>query len=476
MATPMTATQIIAQLKKWGIKYKEVKSWKTHNRNSVGAWGGMNGFIWHHTGADVSSANAASYAGSTLYNGLSTLPGPLCHFGLAPDGTVYLVGWGRANHAGGGDPAVLKHVVNEDYTGNLKPTKGNSNGTDGNAHFYGVEIMYSGSRKMTDAQYKTGLKLSAAILDFHNWTEKSVIGHGEWSNDKWDPGYASGKIMNMADIRKDVAATVKAGPKGTTPAPSKPAPKPTPTTGTYTVKKGDTLWSISQALKLSVDDLKSWNGLKSDDLSIGQVLKTKKPTTSTPKPPTTPTTPTVPVPVPVIVPKSHETKDVVTAQAAIALKAWPFISDIEKAAALPTGLLLAVGSRETNLTNVIGDGGHGFGVWQRDNRYWPVDETYLTDVEKQAKDAAQLLAANYKVLKSWDYAVAAYNAGVDGVQKALAALKSADAATTGGDYAADVLGRLAFTKDVVPTTTPAPTLEQRVADLEKESLRLKRSE
>jgi len=230
MATPMTASQIVAQLKKWGITYKEVKSWETHNRNAKGAWGGMNGFIWHHTGADVSTANAATYAGSTLYNGLSTLPGPLCHFGLAPDGTVYLVGWGRANHAGGGDPVVLQHVINEDYSGNLKPTKGNANGTDGNAHFYGVEIMYSGSHKMTDAQYKAALKLSAAILDFHGWTEKSVIGHGEWSNDKWDPGYASGKIMDMSAVRKDVLATLKAGPKPTTTTPTTPTKPTTPTT------------------------------------------------------------------------------------------------------------------------------------------------------------------------------------------------------------------------------------------------------
>ncbi|URM86620.1 LysM-like peptidoglycan binding protein [Streptomyces phage Spelly] len=234
MATPMTAAQVVAQLKKWGIKYKEVKSWETHNRNSKGAWGGMNGFIWHHTGADVASASADEYAGSTLYNGLSTLPGPLCHFGLAPDGTVYLVGWGRANHAGGGDPTVLNHVINEDYSGQLKPTRGNANGVDGNAHFYGVEIMYSGSHKMTDAQYKTALKLSAAILDFHKWTEKSVIGHGEWSNDKWDPGYASGKIMDMTRVRSDVADTLKAGPNAK-PAPTTPTTPTKPSTGGGTV-------------------------------------------------------------------------------------------------------------------------------------------------------------------------------------------------------------------------------------------------
>lgn len=224
MSKPMTPTQVVAQLKKWGIKYVEVKSWETHNRNAVGPWSDLKGFIWHHTGADTT--NPATYAGGVLYDGISGLPGPLCHFGLAPDGTVYLVGWGRANHAGGGDPAVLNHVINEDYTGQLHPTKGNSNGTDGNRYFYGVEIMYSGSHKMTDAQYKTALKLSAAICEFHEWTEKSCIAHGEWSSDKWDPGYASGKIMDMVKVRTDIKATMKAGAKPVVVTPPPTPPKP----------------------------------------------------------------------------------------------------------------------------------------------------------------------------------------------------------------------------------------------------------
>lgn len=210
MATPMTAAEVVAQLKKWGLRYVEISSWATHNRNSKGAWGPINGFIWHHTGADVTDAKA--YAAGTLYNGLADLPGPLCHFSIGADGTVYLVGWGRANHAGGGDPVVLQHVIAEDYTGQLHPTKGNSNGVDGNAHFYGVEIQYSGSHAMSPEQYATALKLSAAILAFHGWSEKSVIAHGEWSSDKWDPGYAPGKIMAMPDVRADVATTLTAGP------------------------------------------------------------------------------------------------------------------------------------------------------------------------------------------------------------------------------------------------------------------------
>ncbi|MGW2512542.1 hypothetical protein ACWC0A_24770 [Streptomyces scopuliridis] len=41
-------------------------------------------------------------------DGHSTLPGPLCHGVIGKDGVVHLVGYGRANHAGGGDPLVLK--------------------------------------------------------------------------------------------------------------------------------------------------------------------------------------------------------------------------------------------------------------------------------------------------------------------------------------------------------------------------------
>ena len=41
----------------------------------------------------------------------------------------------------------------------------------------------------------------------------------------------------------------------------------------YVVKKGDTLYSISKKYNTSVDNLKSLNNIKTDTLSIGQVLK-----------------------------------------------------------------------------------------------------------------------------------------------------------------------------------------------------------
>jgi len=42
--------------------------------------------------------------------------------------------------------------------------------------------------------------------------------------------------------------------------------------GTYSVQAGDTLYSISKRFNITVETLKKYNGLKSNDLSIGQIL------------------------------------------------------------------------------------------------------------------------------------------------------------------------------------------------------------
>ena len=45
---------------------------------------------------------------------------------------------------------------------------------------------------------------------------------------------------------------------------------------THTVKSGDTLWAISKTYGTSVSNIKSWSGLKSDTIWIGQKLTVKK--------------------------------------------------------------------------------------------------------------------------------------------------------------------------------------------------------
>lgn len=196
MASPMTAGQLLRQLDKWHVNYRTYKNWSYHNRNHVNKWGPVNGVLWHHTGTDSEDQR------DLLYDGYSGLPGPLCHFGIAQNGIVWLVGWGRANHAGLGDDDVLRALIREDRF----PVDNEAN-TDGNARLYGLEIWYDGSHKMTKAQYKSSLLVTAAICDLHGWSGKSVLGHKEWQPGKPDPGKTS-----MKKVRKDVSKTLISGP------------------------------------------------------------------------------------------------------------------------------------------------------------------------------------------------------------------------------------------------------------------------
>lgn len=127
---------------------------------------------------------------------------------------------------------------------------------------------------------------------------------------------------------------------------------------------------------------------------------------------------------------------------------WDWIRDAEDLLSVPPFLLYALGSRETNLKNVVGDGGHGWGIWQRDNRSFTIPADYLTTVLRQANDAGALLMSHFGYFRSaypdspaWSCSVAAYNAGRTGVKRRLDIGATPDSATTGGDYSADVIQR-----------------------------------
>ncbi|MER6103629.1 N-acetylmuramoyl-L-alanine amidase [Streptomyces sp. NPDC001832] len=219
MATPLSAAAVLAALRAEGVHVVEVGNWRTHNRNSKGAWGPLNGAIVHHT---VTKGTGSTVA--IVRDGYSSLPGPLCHGMIAKDGRVHMVGWGRTNHAGGGDPAVLARVVAEDYGDRPpKPTCGNATGTDGNRHFYGWECENLGDGKdpWPKSQYDAIVRVQAALCRAHGWSAKSVIGHLEWSSDKVDP-----RGIDMARLRADVAERLTHpaswNPGGTTPSKEDP--------------------------------------------------------------------------------------------------------------------------------------------------------------------------------------------------------------------------------------------------------------
>ena len=200
MATPLTAARLLAALRAEGCTVREVRSWRTHNRNGVGAWGPVYGVMNHHT-ATGSGADVVDL----IYDGRSDLPGPLATGCITKDGVVHLVGNGRANHAGGGDWDVLAAVRDESY-GDQPPAthehEGSAGAVDGNTHFYGFECENLGTGKdpWPRAQYVAMVKANAAICRAHGWSRKSAIGHLEWSDWKPDP-----RGFDMKDFRGDLA-------------------------------------------------------------------------------------------------------------------------------------------------------------------------------------------------------------------------------------------------------------------------------
>jgi hypothetical protein len=228
MATPLTADQLVTALRAEGLVVHEVRDWRHHNRNAKGAWGPVNGVMLHHT---AGLNGMVDYC----YNGSADLPGPLCHGVIDKKGEVWLVGNGRANHAGGGDPDVLNAVISESYMTRPPATdkhEGEPGAVDGNARFYGFECVNAGDGHdpWPDAQVQAMVKASAAICRAHKWGGKSAIGHLEWSDWKSDP---KGAAVAMPTVRGYIQACLAAKPGAWTlkpPAPkppAPPAPKPT---------------------------------------------------------------------------------------------------------------------------------------------------------------------------------------------------------------------------------------------------------
>ena len=131
--------------------------------------------------------------------------------------------------------------------------------------------------------------------------------------------------------------------------------------------------------------------------------------------------------------------------------------EAERRHALPRALLLAVASRETNCRDVVGDFGHGRGVFQIDDRFphdWLAEHGAAfpgetPPVADAAELAASMLADAIAIARRHElagaattrFAASAYNAGLGG---ALAGLRRGDSdlETTGRDYGADVVARM----------------------------------
>ncbi|MEU6949263.1 peptidoglycan recognition family protein [Streptomyces sp. NPDC046316] len=196
MAPPMSASRFLEALRAEGLSVVQVGEWRTHNRNHKGPWGPVHGVMIHHT-VTRGTANTVRIC----RDGHAGLPGPLCHGVIAKDGTVHLVGYGRANHAGAGDDDVLRAVIAEQ---GLPPD--NEANRDGNRHFYGFECenLGDGEDPWPKVQLEAIEKAAAAVCRVHGWTQRSVIGHLEWQPGKVDP-----RGFTMASMRERIGERLR---------------------------------------------------------------------------------------------------------------------------------------------------------------------------------------------------------------------------------------------------------------------------
>ncbi|WP_211207831.1 transglycosylase SLT domain-containing protein [Gracilimonas tropica] len=128
----------------------------------------------------------------------------------------------------------------------------------------------------------------------------------------------------------------------------------------------------------------------------------------------------------------------------------PVFKGVANKYGLSLSLLLAIASRETGMgtdtyvlaNNWTGRDGHGKGIMQIDDRYHAIAQMIPADDHPaNIEYAARFLSDLRKALPSKKAAIAAYNAGINGVKNVLAQGLDPDVATTGNNYAADVLRR-----------------------------------
>jgi hypothetical protein len=212
MATPPSAATFAALFRAEGVNVVEVGDWEHHNRNTKGPWGPVHGVMIHHT---VTKGTANTVA--IVRDGYADLPGPLCHGMIAKNGTVHLVGYGRANHAGLGDPDVLQAVIAE-----KAPPVDDQATVDGNRSFYGFECENLGDNKdpWPEEQLLAIERVAAAICRHHGWSARSVLRHLDWQPGKIDP---RGPGMDWASMLARIAKRLGTKPPtASLPAPQKP--------------------------------------------------------------------------------------------------------------------------------------------------------------------------------------------------------------------------------------------------------------
>lgn len=179
------------------------------------------------------------------------------------------------------DKDTILRIIPENemaYHVGAKSYKTQKYGSYPNAHMIGVEMCVNSDGNFTET-YKRAVWLVADLLKRHKLGLDDLERHYDITGKDCPKMFITDsygqKYMGLsasaayAKFCKDVGVALK----GT---PSKPVVdkiQGKPTHKTYRVQNGDTLWGVATKNHLTVDKLKSLNGLKSNTINPGDVLK-----------------------------------------------------------------------------------------------------------------------------------------------------------------------------------------------------------
>ncbi|WP_017972534.1 N-acetylmuramoyl-L-alanine amidase [Actinopolyspora halophila] len=161
-----------------GYPVVEVDGWR--NRGHGGMADHVGVIVCHHTAScEPEETDSNAPALDVVRDGRAGLPGPLAHYVLGFDGTVYVVAAGLAYHAG----------------------SGSWRGMSGNESAIGIEAEDSGDGDWTDAQLDAYPRLVARLCQFLGVDSAAVCAHREWAPErKIDPAG-----IDMPDFRRTVS-------------------------------------------------------------------------------------------------------------------------------------------------------------------------------------------------------------------------------------------------------------------------------
>lgn len=198
----LTPDQLLAALRAEGVRVSEAPGWRDRGYDTLDPRFVVN----HHTVGGTGPTDQRDV--DEMIRGRPDLEGPLCNFLLGKDGTVHLVAFLRARHAGPGARRVFDEVSRGVAPSGDARARGfkDSDKAHGNRHSWGIEVDHPGDdTAYPPVQVEALVRLNAALCRLGGWTADRCIHHREWTRRKID--------MSMrADLRALVAARLRPAP------------------------------------------------------------------------------------------------------------------------------------------------------------------------------------------------------------------------------------------------------------------------